>query len=305
MMQSASLSPTRGIPLHTLDSGDWRAIVCPALGGAIARLSWRECDVLRPALDSDIAAANVRRMGCYPLAPYSNRIGDGRFVFGGKAYRVNPNFPPEPHAIHGFAWQQAWRVITATQRELAMALDHEPDGDWPFACRIEQIVTLTPSGLTLQLRLTNSDARPAPGGLGWHPYFPLTKETRLQTGWSRVWLMEDDKLPKEIIGVPPVWNFSTPRALAGMALDNCFTEWNGCARIRQRDHLVVLNAASALSAAVLFVPGDGRDFMAFEPVSHSNNALQHRTGRPGVLPMRELAPGETWTAAMSLQAEAT
>ena len=55
-----------------LQHGSLRLSVCPALGGAITRLSIEGIDVLRPWDGSD----SVRRAGCFVLAPFSNRVGD-------------------------------------------------------------------------------------------------------------------------------------------------------------------------------------------------------------------------------------
>ena len=64
---------------------------------------------MRPAEGS----GNVRTHAGFPLVPYSGRIDHGRFTFQGREYRVPPNFPPEPHAIHGEGWMQAWTVERA------------------------------------------------------------------------------------------------------------------------------------------------------------------------------------------------
>ncbi|WP_441768578.1 aldose epimerase family protein, partial [Klebsiella pneumoniae] len=61
-------------------------------------------------------------MGCYPLVPYSNRIGHACFEWDGTAQMLRPNFPGEPHAIHGFAWQRAWAVESATDTNVALTL---------------------------------------------------------------------------------------------------------------------------------------------------------------------------------------
>ena len=40
----------------------------------------------------------------FPLVPFSNRIADGRFEWDGEQIEIDPNFAPEPHAIHGVGW---------------------------------------------------------------------------------------------------------------------------------------------------------------------------------------------------------
>ena len=44
------------------------------------------------------------------MLPFCSRIHNGRFRYGDRDVSLAPNFPPEPHAIHGFGWQGLWRL---------------------------------------------------------------------------------------------------------------------------------------------------------------------------------------------------
>jgi aldose 1-epimerase len=286
----------------TLAEGDWRVDVCAALGGALTRVTWRGRPVLRDCGDEPVATRNVRRAACYPLVPYSNRIGEARFVCDGDAHALRPNFPGEPHAMHGFGWQRAWRIAALDRARAVLRIDHERDADWPYACAIEQRIDVAHDVLRLELVLTNVDERPAPAGVGWHPYFPLSAHTQLRTTWEHVLTSGPDRLPAAVAPVPHAWRFDDFRPLAGVEVDHCFTGWRGDATIAEADYRLTL-VATGTPAAVLFQPPGGA-FFAFEPVSHSNNALQFREAA-GTVPMRTLAPGESLHAAMMLSAHAS
>ena len=95
--------------------------------------------------------------------------------------------------------------------------------------------------------------------------------------------------------------FATGEAVGARALDHCFYGWDGAAEIAYpaAGYGLRLHASTALRHAVLFTP-EGRDFFAFEPVSHSNDAINRVA--PGALgAMRRLAPGEEMTAHISAQ----
>src|SRR5258708_39696481 len=96
-------------PLVRLAAGPFVAELCPEVGGSLARFVGGGHDLLRPVSDADLAAREPRRLGCYPLIPFSNRVREAQFIFDGERYRVARNFLPEPHAIHGNAWQRAWQ----------------------------------------------------------------------------------------------------------------------------------------------------------------------------------------------------
>ena len=60
-----------------LRAGDLRLALRPDLGGSIAGLWLGDLPVLRSG--EPAALASSRLSGCYPLAPYSNRLGYRRF----------------------------------------------------------------------------------------------------------------------------------------------------------------------------------------------------------------------------------
>src|SRR5690606_15890659 len=111
---------------------------------------------------------------------------------------------------------------------------------------------------------------------------------------------DEANLPRMRADIPAQWNFRHPRPLHEPGLDNCFSGWDGKARIRwpQQDIELLISASEELDHLVVFTPSADKGFFALEPVSHANNAL----GMPGPLAngMRVLGPGETMTASCSL-----
>ena len=67
--------------------------------------------VLRSTEPAELASS--RLSGCYPLAPYSNRLGYRRFRWQGRDYTTEPNFDDNPHSVHGMAWQRPWTVAAS------------------------------------------------------------------------------------------------------------------------------------------------------------------------------------------------
>ena len=288
----------------TLAGGDCRVLVAPEAGGAVARFTWRGVDLLRPAPESAIREGLVRDMACYPLVPYSNRIASGRFEFAGRPYALRPNFPPEPHAIHGVGWQRPWVVVEAGPARLTLRLEHRGDGDWPFAFEATQRLELAQASLEWVLSIENSGHAPMPAGLGFHPFFPAKARATLRAPCQGVWLTGPDKLPASHVPVPAAWDFSVPRPAAGLVVDHCFTGWSREAVLDYGDHQVTIRASEALGNLVCFAPGDGRDFVALEPVSHASGAFALAEGLRGAHGLRVLAPGERLEASMTISARA-
>jgi aldose 1-epimerase len=239
----------------------------------------------------ELLARNVRKSACYPLVPFSNRIAFGSFRFGSTQYALVKNLADMPHAIHGVGFQRAWSMQEMSAAAIEMRLSHLPDDCWPFAFEAQQRISIVEDALVLKMRVTNTDARPAPCGVGWHPFFPLDSsngKTKLTTAWTSMLLSDDTDLPCGSTEPPHF------RALDDTVVDNCFTGWSGCARIETPHHRVTIEANDVLRCAVLFRPTD-KPFFAFEPVSHANNALNGNEP-----PMHALPPGESLEASVTL-----
>lgn len=276
--------------LHFARAG-FELSVCPALGGAVTRFAFEGFDLLRPWDGCE----QVRRSACFVLAPYSNRVAGGCFDFDGSSYQLRRNSPDHALPIHGVAWKRAWQLDEQGADHLLLSLAHEPDqgenaADWPFAFHLSQRLQLLDDGLALELRLHNRDSQPMPAGLGWHPYFPRHAGVELQFDAEAVWLADEQQLPLHQAAIAPVWDFRQLRAVDEPGLDNNFTGWNGQARLRwpeQRLSLAI-EAGPGLEHLIVYTPPAAQGFIAVEPVSHANAALNR--GGEG---LEILAPGQT------------
>lgn len=274
--------------------------VCPALGGAITRLAYQDFALLRP-WDGE---GNVRHSGCFVLAPFSNRIGGSGFEHEGAHYPLRTISPDFPLPIHGLAWQRPWTVASCDETSLTLELTHRPQGDevldWPFAFQLRHTLWLSEESLEMQLTLRNLDQRSMPAGLGWHPYFARHGVPVVQFSAQSVWLSDEANLPRVRAEIPAQWDFQQARPLYEPGLDNCFSGWDGKARIQwpQQSIELLISASEELDHLVVFTPSADKGFFALEPTSHANNAL----GMPEPLSngMRVLAPGATLTARCKL-----
>ncbi len=287
-----------------LAAGDWTAAVSPRIGGAVLSLERQGRPILRPTPQAAIAAEDVRQTACFPLVPYANRIGGGQFRFDGAAYRLRPNLSGSRHPLHGVGWLRAWSVVAADAHSCRLGLRHRPAGmdgeDWPFAFEAEQAISLEPTGMSLRLTVTNTDARPAPIGLGWHPYFPRRQGERLTFAAGGAWLNGPDLLPTQATDAPE-WRFSAGRRIGEAAIDNDFHGWDGRAILEADGGSPVRLKADRLFDVLRIYTPPGADFYAVEPVSHRADVISDASaaGRG----MAILAPGESLSGAMAIEVE--
>ena len=282
--------PTR--PGITLQAGPLRLGVRPDLGGSLAGLWHQDTAVLR-STEPDLLAG-PRQSACFPLLPYSNRLGQRHFAWQGRSYTTVPNFDDSPHSLHGVGWLRAWQVVQRTSAQLSLRYTHTPDGHWPFAFEAEQNITLTPQALQLDLQLCNTDTREQPVGLGWHPYFPQRDGSHLQVDVKNRWERDALLLPTHTTAQQGI-----DAPVQTLDLDHCFGGWPGVAHIR--DAHFALRLSSTLPYLVVFTP-PGQPHFCVEPVGHINNAIQHAA--PLSQGLVALAPGAVATASLMLDVEA-
>jgi aldose 1-epimerase len=285
--------------LITLRAGDAAVELAPEAGGSVTRY-WIERGAvtrewLRPTPAGALRAGHPYLAAAFPLVPYSNRIRAGRFTFRGRSVVEPLNRPPERHAIHGHGWQARWQPAEVTAATARLEYRH-PAGAWPWAYHATQRFTLTPSGLTVELSLSNQSAAPMPAGLGWHPYFPRTPRVTITADVRAMWLTDEEKMPTERV--------APPAAPFGRGRDNCFVGWSRRVTIDwpELGARLVMRATPPLDYLVVFTPAR-RPFFCVEPVSHVTDAFNLAEAGRSDSGTLVLEPGETLRTAVVLTPE--
>lgn len=265
--------------LLSLQAGRLLVDLAPEAGGSIARFvvlgdGSKAGDALRPATEAALASGTGKDSACYPLVPFSNRIANGRLLYGDEQIDVPLNWPGVRHPMHGDGWARAWAVAGHDARSAELVYKHDGRSGWPFRYRARQTFVLDETGLVAGMSIENLEDRDVPAGLGLHPYFPCDAETELTCRLHGVWETDAEVLPLNHVPVPPAWDFSQGRRVEGLGLDHCFDGWDGRATIAwpRRGMRLELSATEAFRHLVIYVP-DGQTFFCVEPVSHANGAV--------------------------------
>lgn len=280
--------------------------VSPATGGSLLRFSTKLSNGavwnwLRPAPENPRSALET---ACFPMVPFCNRIADARFRFGGRAARLSPNFPPEPHAIHGLGWQSSWQVAETTGKRAVLQFDHDGRG-WPWPFTVTQTLTLTGGGLTIKLAVRNRSGKAMPSGLGLHPYFVRGGPVCINAPAQGLCINDARNLPFTRVTKDPLLDSLNSGGVLPLAYDNQISGWTGRAEIAWPDtgRQLILTTSPAVSRAVVFSPAD-EPFFCFEPVTHDWNALGASPARHAERGVVALAPGEMHTLSMTLSVSA-
>jgi aldose 1-epimerase len=107
------------------------------------------------------------------LAPWPNRLGDGRFEWEGRSYQTPLSEPENHNAIHGLVRWAAWSVAAVDPGEARLTYRLHPQPGWPWTLDLAVAYRLGADGLRVVTEMTNvADAGlgSCPFGIGWHPY---------------------------------------------------------------------------------------------------------------------------------------
>jgi aldose 1-epimerase len=294
---------------HSIAYGEQRATIVE-VGGGVREYFHGERAVLEPyGVQSmcDGAHGTV-------LAPWPNRLADGRYSFDGVEHQLALTEPAKRNAIHGLLRWASWRALAHEPSSVLMGARIPPQSGYPFDVGVTVLYALDEHGLTVTTTARNQGETAAPFGAGQHPYLsPGTgtiDDCALELPAATVILVDTERsLPS---GSRPVQggplDFHSARKIGSLELDSPFTDLirdtDGLARTRltaSDGACVELWVDGAYRVLEVFTgdtlaPGRRRTGLAVEPMTCPPNALA--SGQQ----LLRIEPGEsarmTWGAAL-------
>lgn len=291
-----------------LNNGNLRLRLDPEIGGSIvdfsAKLEDRWIPIMRRSEEPLSKSSNA---SSFVLIPYSNRLRDGRFSFGGKTYQLRN---AEKHAIHGDVRDRPLRVLEGSEDRVVLEFrsDEVSDLNFPFPFSAKMIYSLEGFELSCRIELVNVGTESMPAGCGFHPYFNRrlpgsTGEVELQIKVSGVYPGETPLPESPAIPIAPQQDFSTQRPL-DVVLDHCFVGWDRQAVIEWPGSGVKarIQAEQGMEHVILFSP-EGQKFFALEPVTNANNGFNLLAQGDRNCGVVVLKPGEALKAGLTILIE--
>ena len=252
------------------------------------------------------------------LAPWPNRLADGRYEFGGQSAQAPLDEPELANAIHGLVRWRPWQQEAQAQNVVSATCTVYPSPAYPFLLGLRVEYRLGRLGLSVTTTATNLGPEPLPFGLGFHPY--LTAGTEL-VDTAVLELPGRERLVLDARALPtgerwPVagteYDFTTARAVGPTAMDTAFSalrrDGDGVAWaslgdpasgrgasiwMDDRFHYLMVFTGDSLPD-----PARRRRSVALEPMTCPPNAL--RSGQDLIV----LGPGEQWSGSWGIRPHA-
>ena len=268
-----------------ISAAGYRAVLTEC--GASLRVLEHDGRPLVLGWDEDAASASGRGQ---LLAPWPNRIRDGKYSFDGRDLQLPLTEPAHHNASHGLVRWASWTPVehTADSVSLRLRVMSQPGYPWTLDLRVRYAVSV--DGLTVTLTATNRSGSRAPYAAGAHPY--LTTGSGPVDGWELTLpcdtrlLVDDQLIPtgREYVRDTEL-DFRTARPIGSTSLDTAFTgvsrTVDGRTEVRVRDPLsgevTVLWMDERHRWLQLFtgdaLPQHARQALAVEPMTAPPNAF--------------------------------
>lgn len=197
-----------------------------SIGGTLRTLTWGGRDLTVP-FDPDAVRPGYRGA---TLAPWPNRIVDGRYRFDGEEHQLPLTEPERGHALHGLlTWVDFERRLVHDDR-VVLAAVIVPQSGYPFRIEVEVEYRLDVEGLHQTVTAHNVGTDAAPWGTGPHPYLVAGQgrvdDWSLSLPAAEVLTVTPDRLSPvavEPVSQHPQWDFREARRIGDVFIDHAFT----------------------------------------------------------------------------------
>jgi len=228
----------------TVQGGGYRAVITE-VGAGLRELEQTTAQGTRPLVLGYGADEFAHGGAGQLLAPWPNRVADGRYRFDGEDRHLDLTEPARHNAIHGLVRWDAFQVAEQSADRIVLALRMYPRPGYPHILDLTAAYSVSDAGLEVEVTARNAGSTAAPYGYAAHPY--LTPGLPATPGSIDQWTLHlpteyrvevDERLnPSGLADVDASsYDFRAPRQLGTTSLDTAFgglqRELDGIGRVR-------------------------------------------------------------------------
>lgn len=290
--------------LYSINHGAYQAELANT-GAALASLKFAGADLIEKRTHSRYFSGEI-------LAPWPNRIADGKYSYRGQDFQLTINEVGRNNALHGLVFDKPWSMISRGESQIAFQIMIDDTEKYPSILELQINYQLDDFGLISTLTATNMGTYTLPYGASTHPYIAVpgldsVEDYILQMGCSQVLLTDDQRLlPTELVDVSDSnFDFRTPRRIGSQFIDHAFLQDPDLARevsvtSQLGNGVLITFSESAKWIQIHTADRDGgydsRKVLAVEPMTCPPDAFNSG------LDLIELSPGQSHQLSWRIQA---
>lgn len=150
------------MPIFEINSGNFKAKI-NTYGASLISLSNNEFNLIESNTREGLYAGSV-------LAPWPNRIKDGRYSFNDEMFELPINEKTKNNALHGLVAHSDWQIISSS--ESSITLEHILDMPkiYPGKLKLQIKYEFIDNYLEIKIDALNIGNKKAPYGVSIHTY---------------------------------------------------------------------------------------------------------------------------------------
>lgn len=214
------------------------------------------------------------------LFPFANRIKDGAYAFEGTSYQFRINQKEENNALHGLVFDKTFKVADqkadATSATLVLEYRENTYSEgFPYTYNIQLTYIFTEDKLSLSIAVKNTDSKPFPFTIGWHPYFAsenlhdsslnFTSDEKLNIGARNI-----------TVSVKPITPVKTFH-IKDQKLDDCWILKGRDIQFNTPQYQFTIDSSEDQNFLQLFTPPKA-NIIAIEPTTGVSDSFNNKIG---------------------------
>jgi aldose 1-epimerase len=265
--------------IKTISAFGYQATIDPE-DASLTSLRFRGLQIIKeftPELGRKFYAGQV-------LAPWPNRIRDGRYSIDNILYKIPVNEHERNTALHGFLNAESWSLLKFSEQEISFKTITNEKEYYPFCLEIIVLYQLFQSGLKVTVTAKNLSFRPAPYGVGFHPYVILEIERELHDWFLQIpadnYMKVDEEryLPTQMGECrKDNFDFTNLKQVGNMKINHAFKFTNSNVEntiflVNAKGEGIYLRCDKSIPWVEIYIPGndhmsENQNFVAIEPMS--------------------------------------
>ncbi|WP_299119394.1 aldose 1-epimerase [uncultured Winogradskyella sp.] len=225
------------------------------------------------------------------LFPFANRIKDGTYTFNRKNYQFYINQKEENNALHGLVYNKTFKILdkNSSENEASIKLEYNEAKEskgFPYTYTIQLQYTLNENGLKLYVLVKNTDTKPFPFTLGWHPYFISDNlyDSTLTFDSDKKLILNEKMITTGIEDFKNNNNFE----VKDKKLDDCFILNTNTIEFKTPSYNLEISASSSETFLQLYTPPK-TNTIAIEPTTGVSDSFNNKMG------LQVLESGKTYS----------